>query len=59
MRPALPLRIALRIGRAMMLALAVGLGGGVLGPRPRDVDKRERDNRIVCIAEESGESQPP
>jgi hypothetical protein len=58
----LPVRVALRVGRTMMVALAVGLGGGfgtVIGPRPRDVDKRERDNHIVCVAEESCESQPP
>jgi hypothetical protein len=57
----LPVKLALRVGRATMLALVVGLGGGfgILGPRPRDVDKRDQDNPIVWVAEESGESQPP
>jgi hypothetical protein len=50
-----PLRVLFRMALVCMTATLIGLGGGLgdLGRRSRKVVKMERDNPVVCVAEES------
>jgi hypothetical protein len=55
----IPLRITLRVARICLMAVLIGLGGGMggLGGGPKKVVKVDPDNQVVCVMEESCEQE--